>query len=291
MVTIWSIGANKQFTQSGQVQAMGDVWAMKIVGPFLFAGVQVQQPQKCGLIQVWNMSNGKEYKLLKNNGPSHADCVYALEANATSGILFSGGGGMQLNAPQSDPFIRAWKMKQDQSGFDLIGEMQGHTAGIKTLQIVGENKFLVSGSFDGHLRVWNANDGTPLSDIQAHNGHVYTVTTTMVGQDHFILSAGADPNINVYKLMADGKLKGEVQKPHGMYQPITPMSMTVSTKHLVVAFSSGDVKLFSMPDFGNAGFWKPHQDQIFDVITAQSINGFISAGGDKKFSCFYFKGK
>ena len=93
-------------------------------------------PQKCGLIQAWNMSNGKDYKLLKNNGPSHADCVYALEANAASGILFSGGGGMQLNAPQSDPFIRAWKMKQDQSGFDLIGEMQGHTAGIKTLQIV-----------------------------------------------------------------------------------------------------------------------------------------------------------
>ena len=109
MVTIWSIGANKQFTQSGQVQAMGDVWAMKIVGPFLFAGVQVQQPQKCGLIQVWNMSNGKEYKLLKNNGPSHADGVYALEANATSGILFSGGGGMHLNAPQSDPFIRPGK--------------------------------------------------------------------------------------------------------------------------------------------------------------------------------------
>ena len=199
------------------------------------------------------MSNGKEYKLLKNNGPSHADCVYALEANATSGILFSGGGGMQLNAPQSDPFIRAWKMKQDQSDFDLIGEMQGHTAGIKTLQIVGENKFLVSGSFDGHLRVWNANDGTPLSDIQAHNGHVYTVTTTMVGQDHFILSAGADPNINVYKLMADGKLKGEVQKPRYVSANYS-MSMTVSTKHLVVAFSSGDVKLFSMPDFGNAGF-------------------------------------
>ena len=42
------------------------------------------------------MQSGVEYKLLKNNGPSHAQRVYALEANAASGILFSGGGGMDI---------------------------------------------------------------------------------------------------------------------------------------------------------------------------------------------------
>lgn len=287
-ITIWQINQNKQFSQTAQVQALGDVWCMKIVGPYLFAGVQVQQPQICGLIQVWNMQSGKEYKLLKNGGPSHAKCVFALEANAASGILFSGGGDMAIG-PQSDPAIRAWKMNQDQSDFELIGEMQGHKAGVKTLQLVGDNKFLISGSFDGQLGVWNANDGSQLSIVQAHQGHVYTVTSMLVDGNYFLMSAGADGNINVYKILQDGKLNGEMQKQHGMRPPITVLSLTVSTKRLIVGFSSGDVKIFDMPSFNNAGFWKPHQGEIFDIITAQNINGFISASGDKKFSCFYFK--
>ena len=286
-IAIWKIGQNKQFVQDGAVTALGDVWCIKVIDPFLFAGVEIAG--QGGLVQGWNMQSGVEYKLLKNNGPSHAQRVYALEANAASGILFSGGGGIEINDPKSDPIIRAWKIKDDQSAFDLLGEMPGHKAGIKALQIVGDNKFLISGSFDGQIGVYNAADGSALSMMQGHNAPVYTLSSTKVGNDYYIMSAGADPNINIYKLLPNGSLKGEIQKPHGMRNNITVFSLAITHGHLIVGFSDGTIKIFTVPSMGNAGFWKPHQGSIYNIAPAEDVKGFITGSQDQKFSCYYFK--
>ena len=125
--------------------------------------------------------------------------------------------------------------------------------------------------------------------MQGHNAPVFTLSSTKVGNDYYIMSAGADPNINIWKLLPNGSLKGEIQKPHGMRNNITVFSLAITHGHLIVGFSDGTIKIFTVPSMGNAGFWKPHQGPIYNIAPAEDVKGFITGSQDQKFSCYYFK--
>ena len=108
----------------------------------------------------------------------------------------SGGGG---------PVIRVWSL--DGGAFKCVHEMKGHTGGIMSLQCVLGEKFLVSGSFDGTIGVWNASNGAMVSAIQqAHQHPLFSMTScALPNLGEFLFTAGQGQMVNVYQVLPTGE--------------------------------------------------------------------------------------
>jgi len=93
----------------------------------------------------------------------------------------------------SDNFIRVF----DLVNFELKQEWMAHTNSIFTLALTAESQYLVSGSRDAHLKVWDISNGyEPLHDIAAH---LYTINHIAFSPDnkHFV-TCSMDKSIKVW---------------------------------------------------------------------------------------------
>jgi WD40 repeat protein len=91
-----------------------------------------------GVIRIWDMRTG----LLKLEFQSQ-EVIQSL-VFSSDGRLLASGGSYESN------LVRLW----DPSTGLLLRTLEGHTSGVTHLLFSPENQFLVSGSYDGILRIW-----------------------------------------------------------------------------------------------------------------------------------------
>lgn len=85
--------------------------------------------------------------------------------------------------PSQDNRIRYWGMGNGR----LFRTLSGHSDLVKSLAFTPDTKRLVSGSFDGTLRVWNLEDGSEIDRVQGQSW----VTSVAVSPDgHRVISSG-----------------------------------------------------------------------------------------------------
>ena len=80
----------------------------------------------------------------------------------------------------------------------LLRALKGHTAAVVTLQATA--RFILSGSFDGTVRLWDAASGACLVSCDAHSSRVWCVAMN----SSYIVSAALDTQICVRRLHACG---------------------------------------------------------------------------------------
>jgi WD40 repeat protein len=118
------------------------------------------------LVQVWDLSNGREQKL-----PGHQGSVYDLAFRDDK----------QLVSSSRDGTVRVWDVEQG----TLIGDpITGHDGIVNSIAFFGPH--LISCSNDGTIRFWNL-DATHLPI-----GHTKTVRSVAVSPDGRLIATGAD---------------------------------------------------------------------------------------------------
>ncbi len=56
-----------------------------------------------------------------------------------------------------------------------LKELKGHNGGVMSVAISKDNKFIVSGSEDSTVRVWERKSGKKLQELKSHNDRIYSV--------------------------------------------------------------------------------------------------------------------
>jgi WD40 repeat protein/serine/threonine protein kinase/tetratricopeptide (TPR) repeat protein len=84
----------------------------------------------------------------------------------------------------------------------LLETFKGHTASIRTLAVFPNGKTLVSGSFDGTLKIWDMLTGQERFSLVGHQGR--PVTSVAVAPDGMtIASGGSDGIVRLWRATAD----------------------------------------------------------------------------------------
>ena len=69
--------------------------------------------------------------------------------------------------------------------------MQGHEYRINTLVVTSDNKYIISGSFDNTIRIWNFLQKTQETVLE---GHTSTINSVGVTSDNKFIISGSDDN-------------------------------------------------------------------------------------------------
>jgi WD40 repeat protein/tRNA A-37 threonylcarbamoyl transferase component Bud32 len=77
-------------------------------------------------------------------------------------------GGAEAPGPDGSNLIRVWSVADGK----LLHVLRGHTEGVRTIAFRPDGLALVSGAFDGTVRLWNLTTGAEIRNIVAHDGVV-----------------------------------------------------------------------------------------------------------------------
>jgi WD40 repeat protein len=191
----------------------------------------------------------------------------------------------------------------------------GHTDWVRTLTFTPDNKYIVSGSFDRTLRIWQVSTAKAVSTLDKHSKGVFALTITpdnqilasgswdeaivlwnatdgsflreLVGhkssvralaasQDsQYLLSGSFDRSIRCWRL-SDGELIRQIDTD----EPVAVMVLAPGENFIATAGDNGEIELWEMKTGSSWGRLRGNTDCICSMAVAP--NGKLLAAGTVK---------
>lgn len=153
--------------------------------------------------------------------------------------------------------------------------LEGHTSFVYSVAITIDNRFVVSGSWDNSLRVWNLLRNQQEAVLRGHTSYVISVAIT--SDNRFVVSGSCDKTIRVWNLLEkqqDALLQGHISD-------VNSVAIT-SDNHFVISGSSDNtVRIWSLLNKQQEGILQGHTSSVLSVAIT-SDNRFIVSGSNDK---------
>jgi WD40 repeat protein len=220
-----------------------------------------------GSIYIWNINDGKKVKVIKIK--NKRSIMSILQFNGRDIVAVGGG--------YRDGSVHILDIK----GKKTIQTLLGHRNAVSCLDITSDNKYIVSGSWDGSLRIWK--QGKNIYTLNKHKGEVRSVVVS--NNNKYIISGGWDKIIRVWSLKL-GKL---VEEMKGSKSDIRTMAISSDDKLL---FTAGGCNYYGCKKDFVIYIWdlkrkkiikrlKKHTNVIKYIFLTSDDKYLISAGWDK----------
>nr|WP_228036213.1 WD40 repeat domain-containing protein [Microcystis sp. LEGE 00066] len=116
-------------------------------------------------VKIWSVKTGETRFTLQG----HSDKVLTVKFSQNGQLLASGGG-------ENDKTVIIWNLGEKSSI-----TLKGHSdwfGGILSVDFGSNNKFLVSGSKDKTIKIWDIKRGTEVKTLSEHSDHINSVTVS-----------------------------------------------------------------------------------------------------------------
>jgi WD40 repeat protein len=147
-------------------------------------------------------------------------------------------------------------------GFTLYKTLKGHNDVIFTLAISHNDKYIVSGSMDSTIKVWNMKNGKYLKTLEGHKLVVESVAIT--SDDKYIVSGSWDKTIKIWN-KRNGKCLRTLEG-HNDY--VLSVVISSEDEFIVSGSRDGTIKIW---DFETGECLKTIEDEWEASVTAVAI--------------------
>src|SRR5207302_5942126 len=195
----------------------------------------------------------------------HAGAVTGLFVTAASPekAVFSAG---------ADRSVRAWSLARSA----VTGtRMAGHESWVTSLVLLPDGKRLLSGSWDGTVRVWDVETAKELAVLEAHESKIYAVAVSPDGKR--AASAGGNGEVFVWNLEDNSqvaRLEG-----HDEESEVNGIAFTPDGRRVVTAASDGDIRVWEAETGKDLAKIKGPREGILALALSRDGRRAIIAGG------------
>ncbi len=145
-------------------------------------------------LKVWNLETGQE----KSTLTGHSDSVSAVAVTPNGKYVISG---------SWDNTLKVWNLETGKGIFSFIKNLitrrqlftlTGHSDSVSAVAVTPNGKYVISGSWDNTLKVWNLETGQEKFTLAGHSHRVDAVAVTPNGK--YVISGSWDNTLKVWNL-------------------------------------------------------------------------------------------
>ena len=163
--------------------------------------------------------------------------------------------------------------KQLQTNFNLY--LQGHTSYIYSVAVTSDNKYILSGSDDGTIRIWNLIEKRQAGVLE---GHWSKVTTVAITTDYkYIISGSSDRSIIVWNFIN----KRQEFPLQGHLEGVTSVAVTSDNKYIISGSEDKTIRIWNFLEKSQETVLQEHLDWVTSVSVTNDNKYIISGSKDK----------
>ncbi|KAL7958045.1 WD40-repeat-containing domain protein [Trichoderma compactum] len=137
-----------------------------------------------------------------------------------------------------------------------------------------DSQFIISGSSDAALRVWDATTGRALKSLIGHNATIYAVAFSH--NSYLMISASRDGVVIVWN---DDKQTHRIIEPNSAScSRLTFSEISVDVCHFCTASADGDVRIWSTKKGQHQQVSRGHEALVSSLAISPTLSTFIASG-------------
>jgi WD40 repeat protein len=173
-------------------------------------------------VRVIDIANGETVKVFRGQmGKGFEGMIYA-SALSPDNKLLALGGWFHEECKGQCGMIRILNFETG----EVLNLLKGHTNVILSLSFSSDNRYLISGSFDGTARIWDVHTGESIHELQGHKDRVNAVAFSP--DNSLVVTGGFDATLALWKASTgkpiavnreghQGKIRSVAFTPDGKY--------------------------------------------------------------------------
>ncbi|MBW4561527.1 MAG: hypothetical protein KME32_10310 [Mojavia pulchra JT2-VF2] len=160
-------------------------------------------------------------------------------------------------------------------GGPLVRTILGHSGSIYTVALTPDGKYIISGSDDKTIKVWNWQTGEEVRTLAGHDDYVRAIVLTSDGK--YIISGSHDTTIKVW----NWQIGEEVRTLTGHTGWVNAVALTPDSKYVISASADKTLKLWDWHTGEVLRTLTGHTKSVNAVALASDSKYVISASADK----------
>jgi len=216
-----------------------------------------------GFISVWNYDT----KALLYDLPAHEQQVNAISLSTSQDLLAS---------CSVDPVIKVWAPQVwCPESPECLASLYGHTKSVKDAFIFNNNQYLVSGSFDGSIKLWDLEDNKVIHTYQL-------IVPTTIGHislhpsENAVIAGLNDGRLCVF----DIRQNKEAHSFKGHNQYISALLCNADGTHVASGSWDRTVKMWDLRMLSCAATLIRHVDWVQSIATLNDFKKIVSGSRD-----------
>ena len=153
--------------------------------------------------------------------------------------------------------------------------LEGHTKSVTCLAVTSDNKFLVSGSLDNTVRIWDIQKKTQEAALKGHTSYVTCLAIT--SNNHFIISGSSDSTIRIWSILH--KKQEDILQIKSGY--VKALAITSDSKYIVSA-DGRIIRIWSFDERKIVGILEGHESYISSMAITNDNKYIISGTADPR---------
>ncbi|MFX0040138.1 MAG: NosD domain-containing protein [Promethearchaeota archaeon] len=153
--------------------------------------------------------------------------------------------------------------------------LKGHAMGISSIAISPDNKYIISGSKDTTIKIWERDTGKLLRSLRGHKKYINSVVVSPDGK--YIISGSNDKTVKVWDLNT-GKLVKTLEG-HTFY--ILAVAVSPDNNYIVSSSFDREIKVWDLASGKLLNTFKGHRKEIGSIAISPD-NKYIASGSNDK---------
>ena len=171
---------------------------------------------------------------------------------------------------RTTPWIKPLGLSLEQAGGPLVRTFSGHEEGVTTIAVTSDDKYIVSGSKDCTIRIWDLDTGEQIRVLQGHENSVNALALT--SDDMYIISGSSDDTLRIWNL----ETGEQIHVLQGHENSVYAIAVTSDDRYIVSGSKDCTIRIWNLQTGEQIRVLQGHENSVMSIAVTSDDKYIIS---------------